>query len=169
MRTYEERAKDFIAEVYPYIKSCYSYSSMCKAIRAFNHEHHRKVRVVSGSTRIALITSDYVVKMNYDGWGSGTFGNCNDEVRMYRQAVKDGYAHLLAKITPYRKDYNRTFYIMPKITGIEKKPYDADEYVNGHEYLWLYKNIGDRHNGNYGWKDGHIVMIDYAYNSFSGY
>lgn len=169
MRNYVERAKDFIAKLYPYIQNCYDEHDFANAIYHFNQEHHRRVYMEYGSTRIALITSDYVIKINYDGWGRGSFGDCADEVRMYRKAVQDGYDYLLAKITPYRKNYNRTFYIMPKITGIERTYGDAENYVTEEEYDWLCSNIGDRHNKNYGWKNGHIVIIDYAYNVFTGY
>lgn len=166
MRNYEARAKDFIAQIYPYIENCKTTDSIYNVINKFNIEHHRKVKVARGSTRVVLITSDYVIKFDYDGWGKNTFGSCRSESRMYKQAVKEGYAYLLAKITPYRQHYNRTFYIMPKITGIGREWDDAENFVEDEEaYKWLCDNIGDRHFMNYGWKDGHIVMIDYAYNS----
>lgn len=165
MSNYEVRAKKFIAKVYPYIKNCDDSFDFSLAINRFNRECHRNVQIASGSTRVVMITSDYVIKVDYDGWGKGTWGSCADEVRMYRKAKHDGFAHLFAKVTPVRKGYNRTFYIMPRIGGIAKKPYDADEYVDGDDYIYLYENVGDLHNHNYGWKDGHIVMIDYAYNS----
>lgn len=165
MSSYEVRAKKFIAKVYPYIKNCDDSFDFSLAINRFNQDCHRNVQIASGSTRVVMITSDYVIKVDYDGWGKGAWGSCADEVRMYRKAKHDGFAHLFAKVTPVRKGYNRTFYIMPRIGGIAKKPYDADEYVDGDDYIYLYENVGDLHNHNYGWKDGHIVMIDYAYNS----
>lgn len=164
MSNYEERAKKFIAQIYPFIKDCESTPEFSAAVNRFNFTAHRKVKMEFGSTRIAFITSDYVVKFDYNGWGIGKFGSCNDEVRMYRYAVESGYGHLLAKITPYRYNYNHTFYIMPKISGIGKYPYDADCYLEGDEYNWVNENIYDCHSYNYGWKDGHIVMIDYACN-----
>lgn len=170
MKNYETRAKKFIAIIYPYIKNCKDSFDFSFAIRQFNKKYHRNVRVAYGSTRVALITSDYVIKMDYKGWGTGTFGDCANEVRMYRQAKKDGFDYLLAKITPYRQKYNRTFYIMPKIPNIRKRAYDAEYYITDNkEYDWLCENIGDRHCLNYGYQNGHIVMIDYAYNIFTGY
>ena len=165
MSNYEIRAKKFIAEVYPYIKDCGDNFDFSVAIRRFNRDHHRNVQIASGATRVVMITSDYVIKVDYDGWGRGQFGSCADEARMYRKAKRDGFAHLFAKITAVRKGYDRTFYIMPRIRGIGKKPYDATAYVGGDEYDYLDNNVGDLHHYNYGWKDGHIVMIDYAYNS----
>lgn len=170
MTSYEERAKKFIALFNPYIKECKSLHQFKNAVASFNADHHRHVKMASGSTRIAFITSDYVIKINYHGWGEGKFGGCADEVKMYRVAEEQGYAHLLAKITPYRGNCNRTFYIMPKIDHIKDDADDAEYYMqNKTEKKWLRENIGDRHCLNYGWKDGHIVMIDYAYNIFTGY
>ena len=127
MSSYEVRAKKFIAKIYPYIKNCNDLFDFSLAINRFNRECHRKVQIASGSTRVVLITSDYVIKVDYNGWGKGRWGSCADEVRMYRQAKRDGFEYLFAKVTPVRKGYNRTFYIMPRIGGIGKKPYDADE------------------------------------------
>ena len=170
MTSYEERAKKFIALFNPYIKECKTLYQFANAVALFNADHHRNIKMASGSTRIAFITSDYVIKINYHGWGEGRFGGCADEVKMYRYAQKQGYAHLLAKITPYRRNYNRTFYIMPKIGCIREGAGDAEAYItNKSEERWLCDNIGDRHCLNYGWKNGHIVMIDYAFNIFTGY
>ena len=164
-KSYEERARKFLEKIYPYIQNCKDNFDFSLAIRNFNHDCKRNVKCSYGSTRIVMICSDFVIKVDYNGWGAGQFGSSKDEVRMYRQAKKDGFEYLFAKITPVRKGYNRTFYIMPKINGIGKKEYDADYYLEGDEYDYIYENIGDLHNHNYGWKDGHIVMIDYAYNS----
>lgn len=165
-KSYEERARKFLEQIYPYIKDCEDNFDFSLAIRKFNHDYKRNVKYSYGSTRIAMITSDYVIKVDYDGWGSGRFGSCEDEVEMYQRAEMDGFEYLFAKITPIQKEeYNRTFYIMPKITGIGKEPWDADHYLEGKEYYYICEHVGDLHNQNYGWKDGHIVMIDYAFNS----
>lgn len=165
-QNYEERAQKFIAQINPYIKECRRISEFEFAVCKFNREHHRKVRMCHGATRIAFITSDYVIKINYRGWGSGRFGGCADEVKMYKKAKQDGFEHLFAKITPVRKGYGRTYYIMPRINGIGRTDEHAEEYLVGDEWDYVVHNVGDRHNENYGWKDGHIILIDYAYNSF---
>jgi hypothetical protein len=68
---------------------------------------------------------------------------------------------LFAKISRY--DYNGTaFYIMPRIHGVGKTDWDADEYLTEDENDWVYEHVCDLHNGNYGWKDGHVVIFDYA-------
>ena len=67
MRSYEERAKDFIAQIYPYIeKANFDTDGMSSLVEEFNEKYSRKVLFKCGIARIALITSDYVVKYTYD-------------------------------------------------------------------------------------------------------
>jgi hypothetical protein len=55
------------------------------------------------------------------------------------------------------------FYIMPRIHGIERTEYNAEDYMTDDELNWCdSQGLTDLHNGNYGWKNGHIVIIDYA-------
>lgn len=168
MRNYEERAKDFIEKIRPFIADCKTMNQYCNAVKRFNRKYNRKVIVSSGATRIAFITSDYVVKFDYNGAGAGTFGDCESEARLYRKAEEEGFEHLLAKITPYNpKNAKKTFYIMPRINNVGKTPYSADFYLTGDEYCWVNDHIGDLHRFNYGWKNKHIVIIDYAYNCYT--
>lgn len=158
MRSYEERAKDFIKQIFPYLDGCDQHNDRKWAILAFNHTYKRKVIYAHGMTRYALITSDYVVKVDY---AQTRWGNCEDEMEVYEEAVADGFEYLFAKISRY--DYNgKTFYIMPRIHGIGKKDYDADEYLNEEECDWVWEHVCDLHNQNYGWENGHVVIFDYA-------
>ena len=146
MRDYEIQARALLQKLYPYI------------------EHLTGVWNIGTAIRIALICDNFVIKFNYDGWGSETFGNGASEVRMYRKAVKDGFGYLFAPIIPVRKGYNRTFYIMPKIHDVGKFDDDAEEFLNTKECAYIHHNVGDTHYENYGWENDHIVLIDYAYN-----
>ena len=160
---YEERAKRFIHNIYNYICDCTEPEEYEEAINAYNYEHSRKVEVQHGLTRVAFITSDYVVKVNC-GWASNleTFGDCDKEVALYKMAEEDGFAYLFAKITPYEYG-DITFYIMPRIHGIGRTYDDANYYMNASEEQWCSdKGIFDLHNGNYGWYNKHICLIDYA-------
>lgn len=161
--TYEERAKKFIAQIYPLLKNAYnSHSSREAVVNSFNHWYHRNVKYAHGLTRYALITSDYVVKVDYDAHYVERYGGCEKELQFYAQAEADGFSYMFAKITLYQYE-GVNFYIMPRIHGIGRHEYDADEYMTPEEYDWcLDHNLSDLHNGNYGWKDGHIVIIDYA-------
>lgn len=159
MRSYEERAKDFIKQIFPYLDGCDDeHEEREWAVLAFNHDHNRKVIYSHGMTRYALITSDYVVKVDY---AQTRWGNSEDEMEVYEEAVADGFDYLFAKISRYEY-MGKTFYIMPRIYGIGKKFYDADEYLTEEECDWVWEHICDLHNQNYGWKNGHVVIFDYA-------
>lgn len=159
MRSYEERAKDFIQLIFPYLNKYNFDHDMRKwGIFAFNHTYNRKVIYAHGMTRYALITSDYVVKVDY---AQTRWGNSEDEMKLYKEAVADGFDYLFAKISRYEYS-GKTFYIMPRIRGIGKKDYDADEYLTEEERDWVCEHVCDLHNQNYGWKDGHVVIFDYA-------
>lgn len=164
MRDYEIQARAMLQKLYPYIEHLTGVYNISNAVAEFNYKNKTQIELRYGSTRIALICDDFVIKFNYDGWGSGTFGNGASEVRMYRKAVKDGFGYLFAPIVPVRKGYDRTFYIMPKIHDVGKFDDDAEEFLNTEECAYIHHNVGDTHYENYGWENDHIVLIDYAYN-----
>ena len=159
---YAVRAMKFIAAIAPYIEGCCETWDYRRAVAKFNSNYHRNVKVASGVTRVALITSDYVIKFNY-GNRLRDFGGCGNEVRLYKQAEKDGYAYLLAKITAKVYDY-KTYYIMPLIRGIGKyEETDVWTFLKPDECDWLHAHgVFDLHEYNYGFKNGYPVIIDYA-------
>ena len=172
MRNYEDRAKDFIKEVFPYIVDDMSYPfAVRKHIREYNARYTRNVKVSNGVARIALITSDYVVKFNYDEYEVDCVGGCEDEMATYEMAEREGFAYLFAKIS--RFSYcGRNFYIMPRINGIGR--YDdkyANDFMTQEERDWCEEHdISDLHCNNYGFRKGRVCIIDYACtnkNSFS--
>jgi hypothetical protein len=61
--------------------------------------HHRHVRVCNGASRIALVTSDYVIKWDYNKRGVSSWGGNVQEVEMYKIAEKAGYSYLFAELT----------------------------------------------------------------------
>jgi hypothetical protein len=166
MSSYEVRAIRFIQQIFSYIADCHTVRSYRDAVLAFNLKHNRKVICNNGMTRVALITSDYVVKIDYcpenvERWGGG-----EQEVEFYQMASSEGYGYLFAKITPYHYK-GHTFYIMPRVHGIGRKFDDADTYMTEEESDWCWEHdLYDLHNQNYGWKDGHVVIIDYGANGY---
>ena len=160
--SYEVRAQKFIRKIYPYIMDCDELEEIEEAVDIFNAEYHCHVKFAHGMTRFVLICSDYVIKVDYDPIEIENFGGCEDEVFMYETAEKEGFDYLLAKITRY--DYSgMPFYIMPKIKGICKTWYDADYYMSDEEINWCNRHdLHDLHCFNYGWKNKHIVLIDYG-------
>ena len=65
MRSYIERAKDFIKEIYPYLaRADFECWNTMNIVEQYNHDYSRKVLFRHGIARVALITSDYVVKFD---------------------------------------------------------------------------------------------------------
>lgn len=163
MRNYEERAKDFIKLVFPYIESVDTVWEARTAIELFNVQHNRKVKICNGLSRIALVTSDYVVKFDYDEEEIEVIGGCDIEVNLYNIAKQEGFDYLLAKVTPY--EYNgHKYYIMPRIRGIGKYNWnEAYEFMTAQECNWCKSHhITDLHCNNYGFRNGHVCLVDYA-------
>ena len=163
MRSYEERAKDFIKEIFPVIEHVNTPWSVRRQISLFNAQNHRRVIVGNGLSRIALITSDYVIKWDYDEDEIDRIGGCENEMELYTLAEQEGFAYLFAKITRYR--YNdRNFYIMPRIAGIGRNEWNyADNYMTEAEQNWCSDHgLTDLHCYNYGFRKGRVCIVDYA-------
>lgn len=168
MRSYIERAKDFVKEIYPYLDGEWGdpYDVSCN-VDVFNADRNRKVIMRHGIARIALITSDYVVKYDYDEYEVANVGGGESEIILYEEAERDGFAYLFAKVTRYEYN-NRIFYIMPLIRGIGGKSYGryAEDFMTKEEKLWCeMKGLDDLHCNNYGFRNGRICIFDYACNN----
>lgn len=163
MRNYEERAKDFIKEVYPFIEGRLTPYWVKKEISVYNSCNKRRVRVGHGLARIALITSDYVVKWDYDEEAVNEIGGCENEIALYARAEADGFAYLFAKITRYEYK-GRKFYIMPRVDHIGEYECEyADEFMTEKEKEWCEEHdLTDLHCNNYGFRKGRVCIVDYA-------
>ena len=159
MSNYVTRAQKFVRDLYPFILS-YDEDGLFRAAYAFNSAKHRRVHVMSGAARVAFITSDYVVKIDYtDGRAEGC-GGCLNEIKFYRFACREGYDYLLAAIDAYEY-MGVTFYIMPKIAGV-----GCHEFGYGlteDEIDWLMEFVDDLHQYNFGVRAGKLCVIDYAW------
>ena len=170
---YEVRAKEFIKEFAPYLKGIrVTRSNSYKvhdAVRRFNIDKKRKVKVDSGASRIVLITSDYVVKLDF---GTTWAGNSKTEMLGYQKAQKDGYEYLLAKISLY-KYHNRSFFIMPRARVAATLTWEGQKRLwcklTKGEQRYLRENFEDLHDSNWGSLNGRPVLIDYAWNDFKKY
>ena len=162
MRTYEERAKDFIKEVFPCIESMNVWT-IRDEIQIYNRANSRKVKVSNGCARIALITSDYVVKFDYDKEEVESIGGCENEIKLYAVAEAEGFAYMFAKITRYEYK-GRKFYIMPRVRGIDPDGYwYADHYMSDEERDFCDRHyITDLHCNNFGFRNGRVCIVDYA-------
>lgn len=167
---YEVRAQKFIKEFAPYLKGIrvakYNSYKIHDAVRRFNVDKKRNVKVASGVSRIALIASDYVAKLDF---GTTWAGNSATEMLGYKQAKKDGYEYLLAKISFY-KYRNRKFYIMPRARVAETLTWQGQKKLwyklTEDEQRYICDHFEDLHDSNWGSLRGRPVLIDYAWNDF---
>lgn len=150
---------------YSEIESIYNKCSM--AVKEYNIRHkHSSMSLESGSTRLAFIISDYVLKVDYQTIRS--FGNSETELEAWDFIRENGMEEYFAEITKYTSNSGITFYIMPRIKHIGK--YDEEwlfETLYKTDivaYEFIQDNFCDFHEENFGVKSGHPVVIDYAWN-----
>lgn len=160
-----ERATDFVNEIAAYLEPYMNTDFMSvfgieRAVATFNTVNHRKVLMRYGAARVALITSDYVVKFDYDKDNVDVCGGCENEMENYQRARAGGYEYLLAKITRVEA-LGHYFYIMPRVRFIGK--YDDFVGLTEEEEDWVNDNLYDMHVNNFGVMDGHTVIVDYAW------
>lgn len=161
---YRVRAAKFLKDIFPYICNCLTDRyDVQDAVMRYNACRHRNVLFNNGIARIALITSDYVIKWDYDKSYAYECGGCADEHKAFMEAKEMGYDYLLAESTlvEYRGYY---FTIMPRIHKVGRK-YNGGEiqdYLTEQEYKWVTKFNRDIHSYNWGIRDGKACLIDYA-------
>jgi len=166
--SYEVRARHFAHQIYPFVHNCRTPEQYESAVDTFNKEKCRKVCVAYGQTRVALITSDYVLKIDY-GRKSAIFGGCEDEYRAYQKVRRDGYSHLFAKVTPVMVN-ECVFYIMPRVDHIGMRYNGWNEAweeseLSAEESDYLNDNFYDLHYENYGRLKGKLTVVDYAFSA----
>lgn len=144
-----------------------NYWMLRKWIEKFNKKNQRKVIFSHGMTRHVLISADYVIKWDCpesDGW-LRRVGGCEKEHQHYLEAVKEGYAYLLAQTTPCTIK-GRKFYIMPRIScsSYDTKGNRSDMYsmLTDKEAEWIDDHFSDLHGNNWGIKNNKPVLFDYA-------
>lgn len=149
--------------VFPFIEDCEDVYDYRHAMLQFNAKYTRNVQCKNGLSRVAFITSDYVVKYEYDTEEVRYIGGCENEITIYGLAEEEGFSYLLAEITRY--EYNgKTFYIMPRIRGIGRHEWDeASAFMTKEEIAFCHRHeIMDLHCNNYGFRNGHVCLVDYA-------
>lgn len=159
--SYETRAEKFVQEIAPYMVGARYIRDFERGYKRYCADHpRRRVHFASGMTRVAFITSNYVIKLDYYNPSWKRFGTCADEMDNYKTHVCNGYDYLFAKITRVRCK-NRYYYIMPKVDHINSEnelstvlSYDEWDYICN----WCY----DIHGMNFGFVHGNPVIFDYA-------
>lgn len=162
--SYEERAYKFaVRTLSKLFENCIDQVDFIHAIDNYNNTHVNKLQWANGISRFAIIRSDYVVKVDYNPYPEG-WGDCRTEERVYKRAVTEGMDYLLAKTTVFELR-GHTFAIMPKIAYIYNRRKNWFDGCTHEEYDWVTKNIKDIHSGNYGFRNGKVCFIDYAWDA----
>lgn len=165
---YEIRAQKLIEKFFPYFSECVGHGEITinkvrKAVARFNGSHRAyNVQVENGSSRIVLLCSDYVIKMDYDGT---PYGGCEDEVAIYKKACAYGVEDAFARISRFSME-GYDFYIMPKVRIAASFGYGRfpllEDVLNEEENDFINSFVADTHEYNYGKFHGRWVMVDYA-------
>ena len=163
---YKVRAEKFLRSIYNDI--CANLNSPCEidtTMWAYAISHKRKIWVKWGCSRCAIITSDYVIKWDYDAGSVAEVGGVELESTVYERAVNAGYGYLFAECTLIEID-GHIFSIMPRINGIGRyahKKGAIENYLTDDEINFINGIIIDMHSENWGLKNNYPVIIDYAY------
>lgn len=166
MRTYEERAMDFIKELYE-VKGNNTFKKnygVRRIVAEYLSLHpRRRVKVEEGAARTTIITSDYVIKI--DTGYPDTYGGCEQEMEFYDYACDHGMEYLLAKPTLFK--YKRiNFYIYPRVRVQTSMKHRRDWYSElTYDEQSFVDEICDLHAGNIGFLHGRLCIIDYAMNN----
>ena len=170
-KSYIERAMR-MAEILSSYMDNYSktepiYSKCNRAAEEYNIRHkHSSMGFENGSTRLAFVISDYVLKVDYQTIHS--FGNSESELKAWDFIRKNGMEEYFAEITKYTSKSGITFYIMPRIKHVgeydEESLFEALYETDIVAYSFIQDYFYDFHENNFGFKNGHPVMIDYAWN-----
>lgn len=165
---YRTRAKKFVREIFPFIEDILESDLdewenlmwLKEIVTGFNFIKSRKVFVSNGYSRIALITSDYVVKINRS-LDCPFCGNCESELENWQEIQKSSFSYLFAEITKYNYE-GYSFYIMPRIKGVGQATKEINDYLTESEINYIYSRCSDLHSGNFGFYKKRPMIIDYA-------
>lgn len=170
---YIEAAKRFLDVYDTYYSKYYNapygdkYRAAERAAKELSERSNGKISINfrHGMTRFVLIVNDFfVVKVDYRKWG--TCGNCYSELRMFKQAEREGYGYAFCPVRRYCVNHH-AYYIMPYCVTAEDEGGEPLAELDEEAYGYVYKCVDDLHDGNIGWWNGKPVLIDYAANHFS--
>lgn len=162
---YEARAIKFAKVLAKRFEGCATYMDFLYAIQEYNGTHIRPLKYESGVSRIVILRADYVIKFDYEPTNSywiGRAGDCESEEQLYKFAVSEGMEHLLAKTTVLHMN-GLTLSIMPRIPKVGLDNRWWGDYCTEEECDWLWRNVGDLHAHNVGYRHGKTCVIDYAW------
>lgn len=136
-------------------------------IDEYNHSHNTHFIVRNGATRVVIIGSDYVIKVDYCKQDVKNYGGCYSEWRAYSEWKDSDYGYLLCPITKIKIGHHY-YYCMPRVDtiGNDMEIDNIDEYISVDEQEWIDDNFADIHNANWGMLNDKVMLIDYAFNRY---
>ena len=165
-KSYIERAQNFMIR---YIKWCekngYPYNEKGAIMHYcyLRSNSRTSVKYAAGCCRASLITSDYCIKIEFNGTQANDYGGNDNEIWAWEKYINgSGFEYLFAKATEF--SYNGCYCeIMPRIKGVGTGGDYVCRYLNEEECEFVDNYFGDMHMNNYGFKNKRPVIIDYAY------
>lgn len=167
MSSYETRALKFAKFITGLFEGCDTVDEFISAVEWYNETHTRQLVYSHGVSRFAIIRADYVIKFNMIPercFRDGRAGNNSTEEEVYAMAVADGMEYLLAKTTVVNIE-GRDIAIMPKINRVNDESRYWQDFCTEEECEWLENHINDLHDGNVGYKNRKVCVIDYAWDA----
>lgn len=159
MREYLRHARALVREISTYFTDCRTVEQYMDAVTSFNLHHKHVIHCDHGLTRVVLIGSDFVVKIDYGRPSS--WGDCATEYNFYQFAKHEHKEWLFARIDKYSYD-NRDYYIMPFVPNVNSG-YDIENLLDYDDMEWIDEHLFDLHDGNFGFDDDfNPIIIDYA-------
>lgn len=164
---YVVRAKKFLEELIPLFpdESGSARKNVGKvriALNKFKAKYPRRdVLLCNGAVRYVLITSDYVIKWDYNANNAEEYGGCAKESKVWNRVKNSSYAYLFAPITRITVG-GHYWYVMPRIRG-RNYHLMAFPFLSPEEKKFLSdNNICDLHSGNYRIVKKKVKIFDYA-------
>lgn len=163
---YRVRATKFLRSLWRYLRevNIMDTDEVQWAVDKYMADHpSRRISVCSGSARVAIITSDYVIKWDYDEENVEEIGGCEAERGIYLNAKRAGFGYLFAETTSLEYE-GYDFVIMPKIPNVQKHKDSIKNHLSYYENEYIKSiHLIDLHSYNWGMKNNKPVIIDYAY------
>lgn len=127
----------------------------------FARKHN--IAYASGCSRFVLIKDNFVIKIDYNH--SVYYGTSFSEYKVYKKAQEEGFDYLLCPISKIKCGHHY-YYVMPRIDCLameEDDELEMESCFDSDAVDWLYDNVYDIHNENFGRYNGDWVVIDYAW------
>ena len=158
---YITAARAFIHQFADELDTIWNNGKWYREYATFAREHN--ISYASGCSRFVLIKDNFVIKIDYNH--STYYGTSFSEYNVYKKAQEEGFDYLLCPISKIKCGHHY-YYVMPRIDCLaseEDDELEMESCFDSDAVDWLYDNVYDIHNENFGRYNGEWVVIDYAW------